>query len=149
MNVGFQVPSVAAPQGSKRHFGNGMMVESSKKVKPYRELVGYVALRAMNCGKAEIVRDGPVSVSLVFAFPRLKKHLRRTNGKTKDGAPLFVSTQPDIDKLTRSTLDGMTGIVFKNDGQVSQLTARKIYTDGPGYVSVIVSSIDHDSEVRK
>ena len=29
----------AAPQGSKRHVGRGIMIESSKRVKPWRDAV--------------------------------------------------------------------------------------------------------------
>ena len=35
----FTVHGLPAPQGSKRHVGKGVMVESSKYVKPWREAV--------------------------------------------------------------------------------------------------------------
>lgn len=33
--IGFHVIGLPAPQGSKKHVGHGVMVESSKKVKPW------------------------------------------------------------------------------------------------------------------
>ena len=35
-DVSFNVIGIPGAQGSKRHVGNGVMVESSKKVKPWR-----------------------------------------------------------------------------------------------------------------
>ena len=34
------VRGLPAPQGSKRHIGRGVMVESSKRVKPWRDAAG-------------------------------------------------------------------------------------------------------------
>ena len=44
--VTFVVQSKAAPQGSKRHVGNGVMIESSKRVKPFRQDVRFTAIDA-------------------------------------------------------------------------------------------------------
>ena len=46
MNSGFSltVYGVAAPQGSKRHVGNGVMIESSNRVRPWRQDVRFAAL---------------------------------------------------------------------------------------------------------
>ena len=71
------VHGTPAPQGSKRHVGNGVMVESSKKVKPWRQDVKHAALEViqpagicgscdaglpMSCTCAEPI-TGPVPVS--------------------------------------------------------------------------------------
>ena len=39
---------------------------------------------------------------------------------------LFPRGKPDIDKLARSTLDSLTGIVFDDDARVAQLELRKV-----------------------
>lgn len=133
---------MAAPQGSKKYYGPGRVVESSKKVEPYRAIVRLVASKAMTAVSGGAVRDCPVSVLLAFAFPRPKKHFR-ANGEIRADAPFFVTTTPDVDKLIRSTLDGLTGVVFLDDKQVVRVHARKHYTDGAGYVNVSVSTIEH------
>ena len=38
------VRGVPAPQGSKRHIGNGILIENSKKVKPWRQDVRAAAI---------------------------------------------------------------------------------------------------------
>jgi Holliday junction resolvase RusA-like endonuclease len=45
----------------------------------------------------------------------------------KPNAPLRVITTPDLDKLQRSTLDALTGVLFKDDSQVCRILAMKCY----------------------
>lgn len=77
--------------------------------------------------------EGPVSVRLVFHLPKPKK--------PKYPVP---ATKPDIDKLARSTLDGLTGVAFEDDSRVVMLTVRKAYvTPGaPTGVDIWVSPYD-------
>jgi hypothetical protein len=42
------VQSAGAPQGSKRHLGNGVMIESSQRVKPFRQDVKFAAAETLN-----------------------------------------------------------------------------------------------------
>jgi Holliday junction resolvase RusA-like endonuclease len=39
---------------------------------------------------------------------------------------------PDLDKLIRAVLDGLTGVAYKDDGQVVRITAVKIYAQKIG-----------------
>ena len=34
---------------------------------------------------------------------------------------------PDLDKLIRAVLDGLTGVAYEDDGQVVQIEAQKLY----------------------
>ena len=53
-------------------------------------------------------------------------------------APVPI-TKPDVDKLARACLDGMTDAgVFRDDSQVTTLTARKRYTTEAPHVRVFV-----------
>ena len=40
-------------------------------------------------------------------------------------APRHMAVMPDIDKLARCALDALTGIVFEDDAQVTELRLRK------------------------
>lgn len=110
-----------APQGSKKHVGRGVMVDMSANLKPWREAVRQEALKT---GAAMAL--GPVSVELVFRFARPKGHFN-TKGQLKPSAPMHVIVKPDIDKIERSVLDGLTGVLFKDDSQVCCLYALKVY----------------------
>lgn len=125
------VRGIPAPQGSKRpvRLGNGRtgLVESSRAVGPWREAVRAETQRAMNgYGPA----DGPLQVSARFYFARPKSHWRtgRNAHLLKDGAPPWPWTKPDVDKLARAILDGLTeGGAWIDDGQVVKLAASKHY----------------------
>lgn len=111
-----------APQGSKRHVGHGRMVESSKRVAPWREAVRQEAVAS---GAALIT--GAASVSVVFRFLRPAGHYRK-DGSLKPAAPQWLTTRRgDIDKLLRSTLDGLTGALLADDALVVSITASKRY----------------------
>jgi crossover junction endodeoxyribonuclease RusA len=122
-----------APQGSKRHVGNGRMVESSKKVKPWRFAVGQAALET-----GHEMFDGPVYVGITFLFARPKAHYN-TKGLIKPNAPFHKVSKPDIDKLCRSTLDGITGVLLKDDSQVACLMATKQYANEGEYIGAIIT----------
>ncbi|MCK7676413.1 RusA family crossover junction endodeoxyribonuclease [Corynebacterium sp. CCM 9187] len=116
MTSAFFVPGIPAPQGSKRHVGNGRMIESSRKVGPWRDAVA-LAARAAVCTPI----DGPVRVRMAFRLPRTKAMRHKP-------APPMVQ-KPDLDKLVRSTLDALTGIAFHDDSQVTEVSAMKRRAD--------------------
>jgi crossover junction endodeoxyribonuclease RusA len=120
--IHFEVKGIRpAPQGSKRHVGRGIMVEQSTNLKPWREAVRQEALKT--CASMAL---GPVFLELAFRFARPKGHFN-AKGQLKATAPRHVITKPDIDKIQRSTLDALTGVLFKDDSQVCRVVAIKSY----------------------
>lgn len=114
-----------APQGSKRfvgvHGGHGVMVESSKAVKPWREAVKHAALAYMGLESMDVPAvPGPLRVAMVFTLPRPKS--------AKKGA--VPSKKPDLSKLVRATEDALTDAgVWEDDARVVSLIAEKRYPD--------------------
>ncbi len=123
------VAGVPAPQGSKRHVGGGIMVESSKAVGPWRERVARELARMLGEGYAP-TRAGVV-VNARFIFTRPKSHLRKS-GEPRPSAPRTPATRPDLDKLVRAVLDALTGVAFVDDGQVVAINADKEYGNAAG-----------------
>lgn len=97
----------AAPQGSKRHVGHGVMVESSKKVKPWREDVKAAAIAAREAGA--LLLDGPIAVRMVFTLPRPASATKKR---------LHPTTYPDVSKLARSTEDAISKVLWADDARV-------------------------------
>lgn len=134
--ISFRVHGTPAPQGSKRHVGNGIMIESSAKVKPWRQDVKYAALQAHSecCGDTGVhfPNHQAVVVTAMFYLQRPQSHYRSGahSGELKPAAPNWAPKRPDIDKLTRSTLDalGEAGI-WADDAQVCRLHATKRYVN--------------------
>jgi crossover junction endodeoxyribonuclease RusA len=125
----FEVRDIPAPQGSKRHVGHGILVESSAKVKPWREAVRAECVAAMTDTSIGWLA-GPVEVTIWFYLPRPKSHYRtgKMSAYLRDDAPAFCSKRPDVDKLIRSTLDALTASgVYADDGQVARLNVDKCY----------------------
>jgi crossover junction endodeoxyribonuclease RusA len=130
LELRFMVVGTPAAQGSKKHVGNGVMVESSKLVKPWREDVANTALAcARDLGwvpPREVVAD------IVFLFRRPKHHYGTGRNTThlKPGAPYWHSGKPDVDKLQRSTFDALTTAgVITDDARIVHVTACKRYAE--------------------
>jgi Holliday junction resolvase RusA-like endonuclease len=122
---------VPASQGSKRHVGKGIMIESSKATRPWRERVHFAALEAM-AGAPRL--EGPVALDVQFFFDRPKSHYGtgRNAGALKSDAPSVPATRAtkDADKLLRACFDAMTSAgVYKDDSQVWLVVASKWWTE--------------------
>jgi Holliday junction resolvase RusA-like endonuclease len=127
------VRGIPAPQGSKnaikRKDGGVSLVESSKAVGPWREAIRATTQARMHA-HAMSPLGGPVAVRAWFWLPRPTGHYGtgRNAGQVRPSAPVRPSVKPDLDKLIRAVLDGLTdGGAWKDDGQVVELTARKLY----------------------
>lgn len=114
-----------APQGSKRHVGNGRMVESSKKLRPWRQDVKAAA----EAQRPDTPIDAPVRVRMTFTVPK------------PDSAPKRRQTwpmrMPDLSKLVRSTEDALTDAgIWRDDARVVECIAAKRYPgEGDGALS--------------
>jgi Holliday junction resolvase RusA-like endonuclease len=120
---------VPEPQGSTRAFaikrkgqptGQVVVTSSNKKVKPWRQQVGWVAKEAMK--GAPFYDEAPISLNMNFYFQK-PKSLR--------GEAWAKVTKPDVDKLARAILDSLTGILYRDDSQVIGLDAQKSYDAVP------------------
>jgi Holliday junction resolvase RusA-like endonuclease len=125
----FWIDGEPAPQGSKNGFvknGRVVLVESSKKVKPWREAVARTTQAEVPCPL-----QNAVEVALVFHLPRPKTVTRK-----------WPAVKPDLDKLVRSTFDGLTtGGLYTDDALVIALSASKQYgTDRIG-CQVVASEV--------
>ena len=124
------VRGVPAPQGSKRHVGGGRMVEMSKAVGPWREAVRAETQAQRNT--RTFITGTPVEVHVTFVLPRPKGHHRtgRNAHLLKPSAPPYPAGRPDLDKLARAVLDGLTaGGAWKDDSQVAVLQLAKVYAE--------------------
>ena len=121
------VRGVPAPQGSKRHVGGGRMIESSRAVGPWREAVRAETQRAM---ELTAITDCAVHVGIRFWLPRPKSLPKRVVHHLK---------KPDLDKLGRAVLDGLTdGGAWLDDSQVVKLILEKRYVTGDHFPGCVI-----------
>ena len=108
-----------APQGSKRHVGNGVMVESSKAVKPWRQDVREAFLTN---GQPTETIAGAVRIELSFVMPRPVSTPKRSTPP--------AMRKPDLDKLIRAVLDAIVSAgVIEDDARVVEIVASKRLAD--------------------
>lgn len=131
--LSFWVPGDPAVQGSKRAFvlpgtRRAVLVDASKKTKPWRALVSLSAQQALAGRPWQL--DGAFRVELSFNFQRPKSHYGK-NGIKAD-APEFHTTRLDLDKLCRAVFDAGSGILWRDDRLIYVLHAERAYGETPG-----------------
>ena len=108
----FFVRGKPVPQGSMKFIRPGVMIHSRSQ-----DLSLWRADIARNAELNGCVRlTGGVSFEVTFVFEKPKSATRP--------APWV---KPDLDKLIRAVLDGLTGIAYEDDCQVIHIVTRKIY----------------------
>jgi Holliday junction resolvase RusA-like endonuclease len=110
--IEIRVEGTPAPQGSKRHVGHGIMIESSAKVKPWREAVKFAAITTQIAQRGNRYSiDGPVVFEMVFTMRKPKS--------APKGRRTWASTKPDLSKLIRSTEDALVDVgVIEDDARI-------------------------------
>jgi Holliday junction resolvase RusA-like endonuclease len=125
--VSLTVYGTPRPQGSKRFIGRGISIEANPHVKNWRGSIADAAARA----PGSRMFDGPVALSLAFYFARPKSHYRtgKRAGELKADAPAWPTGHNlgDLDKLTRATFDAVTGVLVRDDSQVVELRAVRLF----------------------
>jgi crossover junction endodeoxyribonuclease RusA len=132
--VTFTVLGEPVSQGSLKAFvpkgwTRAVLVNASKKTKPWRQQVSQTCLEAMKGGQPA-GKGVPIRIMVAFYFAR-PKSVKALAEKT---------TRPDLDKNIRLILDSLTGIAFADDSQVTELFATKAYGNPPR-VEVTVTEV--------
>jgi crossover junction endodeoxyribonuclease RusA len=78
-----------------------------------------IALGARQAGA--LPREGAINIDMTFVMPKPRTVTRS-----------HPTVAPDLDKLVRAVLDGLTAIAYRDDAQVTQITARKDYGERIG-----------------
>lgn len=143
----FDVIGMPGPQGSKRHVGRGVMIESSRKVKPWREAVVWAAREAKGAAPA---LDQPLWLSMVFTLPKPASAPKRRR--------TWPDRKPDISKLARSTEDALTdaGLIRDDARIVEYVRLAKVFPgedpdalDVPGVRIVVYVGVEVPNKLMR
>jgi Holliday junction resolvase RusA-like endonuclease len=130
-----------APQGSKKFVGHAkstgraIMVESSKKVRPWRQDVKAAGEAVRNGAPA---LDGALVVRMVFTLPKPASAPKRKR--------LYAMRKPDLSKLVRSVEDALVdaGVITDDARIVEYQRLAKVFPredpealEAPGVIIVI------------
>lgn len=125
--ITFHVEGTSAPQGSKTRTRHGMF-ESSKRVKPWRELVTQAAVQAGDDAALLGPLTPPYRLDVWFFIQKPKT--------TRAKHPV-APTIGDLDKLVRAVGDALTksGLI-EDDRHIVKLVAEKAWAVGekPGAI---------------
>lgn len=136
MKIEFTVYGKPEPQGSSRAFmvkGRPIITSSNKNLKSWRQELSKAAMSACCDSEPDVwplEKRTPVQVALQFFFKPPQKN--KLNQKT---------TRPDVDKLMRAVLDGMSGIVYEDDCQVAHAQISKRF-GVPERVEIYVGTME-------
>lgn len=138
MTIVIVVYGTPAPQGSKSFkglakSGRAILVESSQKVRPWRQDVK-LAAQQVRADLGLPVLDEPLLVRMTFTLPKPVSAPKRRR--------VYPSKLPDLSKLVRSTEDALTDAgIWRDDARVIECAAAKRYPgegqdalDAPGCV---------------
>lgn len=111
VTIAFAVEGKPIQQGSMRAFNNRIVHNKTKELMAWRSAVAKAAHIA---GCTPI--DGAITITMQFFYERPKS--------VKRDQP---TVPPDLDKQIRSILDALTGVAYRDDSQVTHITASKEY----------------------
>lgn len=155
--VSFTVYGVAAPAGSKHGFvnrktGRVIITDDAKRSRPWKNDVTAAAIDALGDTEGRLPEplDGPLLLEITFWVSRPKGHYGtgRNADKVKPGAPWAPTVKPDLLKLARAVEDALTGIVYRDDAQITAETLQKAYTTGQPRTEIRVGQIAAPGEHR-
>jgi len=108
-----------------------VITHDNPKTRPWVSTVRYQAGRHA----PDALWLGPIHLELLFTLQKPKSLPKRR--------PSWAIKKPDLDKLTRSVKDALTGVIYYDDAQVVYESAKKEYGDAPG-VEVVITQVPQD-----
>ena len=127
--IHFFVGGEPQPKGSTRAFyvkklDRVVTTNSNRNTKQWQLRIAMEAQHANECRKVSFYSPDKCygyEVEATFVFQRPKSLPKKV---------LFDTKRPDLDKLVRTVLDGLTYAIIPDDAQVISISAKKRYVDG-------------------
>ena len=138
MQIHFEVKGDPKGKGRPRftRAGKFTRVYTDKQTLDYEALIKFFAAEAM--GSTDPL-ETPVSVFLYIRHAVPQSYSKKRTEACLSGLEQPCK-KPDIDNIAKTYLDGMNGVIFKDDTQVIDLHVKKVYSAVPG-VDVMVMEV--------
>ncbi len=141
--IEFTIPGEPVSQGRPRagkRRGKTVMYDP-KESKDYKQYVSLIARQHA----PKTVLEGALSVRMKIFRPIPKATTKKDRALISEGIKRPV-VKADIDNYSKSVLDALNNIIYKDDSQVVDLYASKYYSDNPR-VEIKIQEIDILGEV--
>jgi len=120
------VPGTPIAQPRQRHAVRaGHAVNYTPSKHPVNDFKAAVKM-AWRAGCTAAPHDGPVTLMLTFVLPRPGNMM----WKTRPMPRVPHTKKPDADNLAKSVKDALSGLAWRDDSQVCELTVRKFVASG-------------------
>jgi Holliday junction resolvase RusA-like endonuclease len=121
---------------------NGKVHFTPKATANFESAVKLYARQAMASNE---IFDEPLDVTVNFVYALPKNATKHAKEEVKKGIYYVKTTKPDIDNLVKAVLDGMNGVVYRDDALVWCLTAMKTYHE-TDEIRITVSSSKNEAK---
>lgn len=129
MIAAFVIPGPPVAKGRPRISTRGGFARAFTPAKTvnFEGRVGFAGSEAMR-GRSPV--DGPLALRVDIFLPVPASWSKRKQVDALCGTTRPTG-RPDVDNFAKAVLDGLNGIVWRDDAQVVSLTATKYYADAP------------------
>jgi Holliday junction resolvase RusA-like endonuclease len=134
------VPGIPRPGGSKTarvimRMGKVVMTSAGRPLvtmrddakgnAEWKQLVSFYAQQQYSGAPL----DGTLKADFIFYMPRIGSHYGsgKNAGVLKANAPVYHEVRPDKTKLTRSTEDALSGVLWTDDARIADGGQKKLY----------------------
>ena len=115
------------PKARPRLGSNGV-VFTPKKSKDNENLIKY----ELRFKTDRTLYETPLRVEIDFYISRPKSVSKKR---------VFPNVRPDLDNFCKQVFDSGNNYIWKDDGVICELFSRKFYTEGKGYIHLVVTEL--------
>lgn len=120
---------------NNRHTGKSQTI-TPKETVSYENLVRWTYANTLGCGMLE----GALRMD-VMAYYSIPKSTPKGKRQDMIDGKILHTKRGDIDNVIKLIADALNGIAYKDDGQIAEVYAKKMYSENPR-VEVTIQELD-------
>lgn len=132
--------------GARVGFGRPLYNPSQHKLTVFRQLlVGMIDSHSSQFVLPLMEPSVPLEAVITFRIRRPNSHFvnsKRNRGLRTNAPRTYVVGKLDLDNLVKFTLDAIGGVVYTTDGQICDISCRKVWDEGHGSTTCVVSKLE-------
>ncbi len=132
--------------GGRVGFGRPLYNPSQRKLTLFRQvLVSMITSTPSNFLLPLMEPSVPLEAVITFCIRRPNSHFvnsKRNRGLRTNAPRTYVVGKLDLDNLVKFTLDVIGGVIYVTDGQICYIPCRKVWDEGQGSATCVVSKLE-------
>ena len=136
----FEIPGEPRGKGRPRFSGKNGIAYTDAKTAAYENLVA-VSYRAKYAAELPFAGAVRLTATAYMSIPKSASKKRRAAMLAGEIRP---TKKPDIDNVLKAVLDGMSGVAFRDDSQVTCIIIRKEYAETP-CLTVAIENLEEET----